>query len=102
MKQNDIDKQILKISTMIANNSNVYSHCLAEEVQKLDDMVTDEGSFIGSMSLEDLKKLREENFKKIGQSLLQKMYYEEEVEELLMQQKKVCNDIFKLEREDNG
>lgn len=48
--------------------------------------------------LENLKKKRDENFKKLGQYLLQKKYYEENIEKLLQQQEELCNRIFKIEK----
>ena len=48
--------------------------------------------------LETLKKVRENNFMEIGQCLLQKKYYEDMINNLLVAQEKICDDIFKLER----
>ena len=48
--------------------------------------------------LEQLKQQREENFKKIGQYMLQKQYYENGIKNLLVMQEELCDKIFKLER----
>lgn len=48
--------------------------------------------------IEKLKHNRDENFKKLGQYLLQKKYYEENIEVLLRYQEDLCNRILRMER----
>jgi len=49
--------------------------------------------------LEELKQQREENFKKLGQFMLQKQYYEDYIKNLLIKQEELCKKIFELERQ---
>jgi hypothetical protein len=52
--------------------------------------------------LDKLKHYRDENFKKLGQYLLQKKYYEEHIEGLLRYQEDLCNRILRMERGDDN
>ena len=52
-------------------------------------------------NLEILKEQRKENLEKIGQYMLQKQYYENAIEKKLIQQKQLCDAIFKLEKFEN-
>ena len=48
--------------------------------------------------LKELQQQRDEIFKKIGQCMLQKKYYEQNIEKLLIEQELLCDKIFKIER----
>ena len=48
--------------------------------------------------LENLKKKRDENFKKLGQLQLQKEYYEKEIKNLLECQKELYYRIVSMEK----
>lgn len=49
--------------------------------------------------LEELKRERDENFKKLGQYQLQKSYYEQGIKRLTEIQEELCNRIIRMERE---
>lgn len=50
-----------------------------------------------------LELKRDENFKEIGQCLLQKKYYEERIEKLLTEQERICAEILEIKRnKENG
>lgn len=51
------------------------------------------------MQIEELNQLRDNNFKKLGQYMYQKQYYDEEIKKLLIQQQELCNKIFRLQNE---
>ena len=53
-------------------------------------------------NLEALEQQRKENFEKIGQYMLQKKYYEDEIKELLIYQENLCKKIFELKRSINA
>ena len=48
--------------------------------------------------LKELQQQRDEIFKKIGQCMLQKKYYEQNIEKLLIEQELLCDKIFKIEK----
>jgi hypothetical protein len=54
-----------------------------------------------TIDIDKLKHYRDENFKKLGQYLLQKKYYEENIEVLLRYQEDLCNRILRMERDND-
>lgn len=52
--------------------------------------------------LNELIQQKDENFKKLGQYLLQKKYYEEHIEGLLKYQEDLCNRILRMERDNDN
>ena len=48
--------------------------------------------------INELKQQRDENYKKLGQQLLKKKYYEDSIKNLLEHQEYLCNKIIVMMR----